>query len=52
MEDVEIARKVKLKPIIEVAKEIDIEEEEINLYGKWKAKISLDVQNKLKEKKK
>ncbi len=52
MEDIEIAKKVDLKPISQVAKEIGLEENEINLYGKWKAKISLDVQNRLKEKKK
>lgn len=52
MEDIEIAKKVELKPISQVAKEIGLEENEISLYGKWKAKISLDVQNRLKEKKK
>ena len=52
MEDIEIAKKVELKPISQVAKEIGLREDEISLYGKWKAKISLDVQNRLKEQKK
>lgn len=48
MEDIEIARKAKLKNINEVAKELGIEEEYIEQYGKYKAKIS----NKLYEKRK
>ena len=52
MEDIEIARKVILKPIYQIAEELGLKEQEINLYGKEKAKISLEVQNRLQEKKK
>lgn len=51
MTDIEIARKVKLKPITEIAQKAGIREEEIELYGKEKAKISLPIQKRLKEKK-
>lgn len=48
--DIEIARNVELKKITEVAKEIDITEEELELYGKYKAKISEEVNAKLQNK--
>ncbi len=41
--DLEIAQEATLKPIMEIAEEIGLGEEEIELYGKYKAKISLDV---------
>ncbi len=40
MTDIEIAKKFKLKNINEIAKQLDIEDEDIELYGKYKAKIS------------
>ena len=52
MEDIEIARAIQLKPITQVAKELGINEEDLNLYGKWKAKISLDIQKKVERNKK
>ena len=36
MSDIEIARNTKLKNIVEVAKTLDINEEELELYGKYK----------------
>lgn len=51
MEDVEIARNTKLNRIDEIAKSIGIQEEELELYGKYKAKISPDVMKKLQNKK-
>ena len=51
MTDIEIARSVKLEKIDEIAKKIGIDEEDIELYGKYKAKISNEVYNKNKEKK-
>ena len=49
MQDIEIARKAKLENIINVAKKAGIEEENIEQYGKYKAKISVDnLQNKSK----
>ncbi|NCA67361.1 MAG: formate--tetrahydrofolate ligase [Clostridia bacterium] len=38
--DIEIAREAKLQPITEIAKKLGISEENIEVYGKYKAKIS------------
>ena len=51
MEDIEIARNAKLKNINEVAKKADIPEEYIEQYGKYKAKISLNYYEKIKNNK-
>ena len=51
MSDIEIARNTKLKNIVEVAKSLDINEEDLELYGKYKAKISDNVYRNLKDKK-
>ena len=51
MTDIEIAKSVELKKITDIAKSIDISEDEIEMYGKYKAKISSDVSEKLKNKK-
>ena len=40
MTDIEIAKKANLKKIDEIAKQLNIEDEDIELYGKYKAKIS------------
>ena len=51
MEDVEIARNTELKKINEIALGAGIEDDELELYGKYKAKISLDAMTRLKNKK-
>ena len=51
MSDIEIARNTKLRNIVEVAKSLDINEEYLELYGKYKAKISDNVYETLKDKK-
>lgn len=38
--DIEIANSVKLLPITQVAKKLDIQDDDLELYGKYKAKIS------------
>ena len=50
MEDVEIARNTKLKKIQEIAEMLDIKEDELETYGKYKAKISSNVIRRLKNK--
>lgn len=50
MEDIEIARNVSLKKIEEIAKNLEIKEENIETYGKYKAKISLEEYEELKNK--
>ena len=51
MTDIEIARNTKLERIEKIAKKINIKEEDIECYGKYKAKISNSVYEKLKDKK-
>lgn len=51
MEDVEIARNTKLKRIVEIAKQLGIQEEELEPYGKYKAKISSYVRKRLENRK-
>ena len=40
MTDIEISKQTELKKITEVAKDINIDEDDLELYGKYKAKIS------------
>jgi len=51
MEDIEIARNTKLDNIVKLAKDNDINEEYIEPYGKYKAKISLKLMEEIKNKK-
>lgn len=51
MKDIEIARNTKLEPITNIAKQNEIEEEYLEPYGKYKAKISLNKLENLKNKK-
>ncbi|MFH1736828.1 MAG: formate--tetrahydrofolate ligase [Actinomycetota bacterium] len=48
--DLEIAQAATMKPIVEVAEGIGLGEDDIELYGKYKAKISLGVMDRLKDK--
>jgi methylenetetrahydrofolate dehydrogenase (NADP+)/methenyltetrahydrofolate cyclohydrolase/formyltetrahydrofolate synthetase len=46
--DIEIAQEVKLKPILQVAQEIGIRPNELELYGPFKAKVKLEILERLK----
>ena len=48
--DIEIAQEAKIKPILEVAKELGIRENELELYGPYKAKVKLELLERLKNK--
>lgn len=41
--DIEIAQSAIMKPIVEIAEKIGLKDDDIELYGKYKSKISLDV---------
>jgi formate--tetrahydrofolate ligase len=41
--DIEIAQRVKMRPIEDVAAELGLERDELDFYGKYKAKIPLEV---------
>jgi formate--tetrahydrofolate ligase len=47
--DIQIAQKSVLKPIAEVAAQIGLEEEDLEYYGKYKAKVNWTVWEKIKE---
>jgi len=47
--DLEIAQAAKLKPIIEIARQIGIKKDELELYGNYKAKIPLSILDRLKD---
>ena len=51
MEDIEIARNTKLENIAKIAEKLHIQEEQLEQYGKYKAKISPEVYKSLKDKK-
>lgn len=51
LEDIEIAKNAKMKNIKEIAEKININEEYIKQYGKYKAKINLDIFKKLENEK-
>ncbi|POS01631.1 formate-tetrahydrofolate ligase [Flavobacterium croceum DSM 17960] len=42
--DIEIAQQATIKPIKEIAKKIDIHEDDLEFYGKYKAKLPLSLQ--------
>ncbi|NRD80502.1 formate--tetrahydrofolate ligase [Bacillus sp. BRMEA1] len=47
LSDIEIAQKTEMKPIIEIAKKIGIEADDLELFGKYKAKLSTDALEKI-----
>ena len=49
--DIEIAQSAKMEPIAEIARKIGLSEDDIDLYGKYKCKLSLEVFNKFSESK-
>lgn len=51
LSDIEIAQQAKMQKITEVAAKLDISEDDIELYGKYKAKLSYDLIRRVKEKK-
>lgn len=51
LSDVEISKNASMQPIEEIAKNLKIDTNDIELYGKFKAKLSPNVYEKLQEKK-
>lgn len=49
--DIQIAQEAKMEPIVKIAEKIGLKDDDIELYGKYKCKISLDVYKKNKDKK-
>lgn len=51
LSDIEIAQKATMLPITDVAKKLNIEEDDLELYGKYKSKLSMDLIRCLEKKK-
>lgn len=51
LSDIEIAKNAKMSPIEEVAKKLGLSKDDLELYGNYKAKISLDTMKRLKDQK-
>jgi formate--tetrahydrofolate ligase len=51
LSDIEIAQKTQLQPIVEIAQKLGIKEDDLELYGKYKAKLPLDLIDEEKIKK-
>lgn len=51
MGDIDIAKSAKLEKISDIAKKIDIDDNNLEQYGKYKAKIDLKIFNELEDKK-
>lgn len=47
--DIEIAQNVEMRPIQEIAQKINLSEEKLELYGKYKAKINVEKEDLTKE---
>jgi methylenetetrahydrofolate dehydrogenase (NADP+)/methenyltetrahydrofolate cyclohydrolase/formyltetrahydrofolate synthetase/formate--tetrahydrofolate ligase len=47
--DLAIAQEAKLKPITQIASEAGINEDELERFGMWKAKVKLDILERLKD---
>ena len=50
LSDIEIAQGCQMRPITEVAAAAGLDADDLELYGKYKAKLSADVWTKVKEK--
>ena len=48
--DIQIAQEAKMLHITEIAKKIDLKEDELEMYGKYKAKITDDFLNRMANK--
>jgi len=48
--DIQIAQEAVMTPVLDIAKGLGIEEEDVELYGRYKAKLSLSLWKKIKDK--
>ena len=47
LSDIEIAQQTHLEPIVKIAEKVGLTEDDLELYGKYKAKISFDAIKRL-----
>lgn len=51
LSDIEIAQQTTLEPIVKIAEQVGLSEDDLELYGKYKAKISFDAIKRLSKQK-
>lgn len=51
LSDIEIAQQTTLEPIVKIAEQVGLSEDDLELYGKYKAKISFDAIKRLSKEK-
>lgn len=49
LSDIEIAQSAELKPIAEIANQLEISADELEFYGKYKAKLSDELADRVKD---
>lgn len=49
LSDIEIAQQTQMEPIVKVAEKLGITEDDLELYGRYKAKVSFDLWDKIKD---
>lgn len=49
LSDIEIAQQAVMEPIVKVAARVGIDEDDLELYGKYKAKVTFDLWEKIKD---
>ena len=49
LSDIEIAQQTELKPITEIAEQVGLTADDLELYGKYKAKVSFDAISSITE---
>ncbi len=47
LSDIEIAQQTTLEPIVKIAEKVGLTEDDLELYGKYKAKVSFDAIKRL-----
>ena len=49
LSDIEIAQSTKLRPILDIARDVGLAEDDLEYYGKYKAKVSLETFDRLND---
>ena len=49
LSDIKIAQQAKMEPVTKIASKLGITEDEIEMYGKYKAKLSFDLIDRVKD---
>ena len=47
LSSLQIAQEAELRPIVEIAEQLGLEEDEVHVYGRYKAKVDISVLDRL-----